>query len=88
MVTIYTVIKKHFGKGTISYFRRMPWYRVYNLSSLKELLSSFKIEKVEFALKKEGSWHMVSMSEAENIDSNAQGKRYDVKAIATVVARR
>ncbi len=63
-------------------------WRVYDCSSLKELLGKFEMEKMNFALLEGESWRPASSEEAETIDSLSQPKWRSAKAVAMVVAKK
>jgi SAM-dependent methyltransferase len=65
-----------FGKKAVG------WWSVYDLASLKQLLSGFEIKELTF-IKKEGeNWRPASVDEVENVDS-----AYEAKAVALILAQ-
>ena len=58
------IITVPFGKRAVTTSRRVL-ERVYDLSTLKELLSGFQVEKIEYAIKTGGSWVPASLEDVE-----------------------
>lgn len=77
-----------FGRRGVYSIKGKPAWRVYDLSSLKGLLGSFEIEKMQFALLEDGSWRPATLEEAEAIDSLSESTWFSSKAVAMVVASR
>lgn len=76
-----------FGKWGIYSMKGRPVWRVHDLPSLKELLSGFEIEKMQFAILRDGGWRPAESKEVEGIDSLSQPEWHFSKTVAMVVAR-
>ena len=77
-----------FGRRGIYSTRGRPVWRVYDLPSLEELLSSFEVEKMKFAILRDGGWGPAELKEAESINSLSQREWHFSKAVAMVIAKK
>ncbi len=79
------IIAVPFGKKTICSHRGMPLHRVYDSSSLQEVLAGLRIVKLEYAIRAKGEyWLAASQEEAENVEQ--QGR--EVTCIALILAQK
>lgn len=85
------IITVPFGGKDISFINNEPRYRVYDFEALEKLFSNLKIEKIEYAAKKEGNWVPASLDEVQDVISvrtKSDYSRTGTKAVAMVVAQK
>lgn len=77
-----------FGKRLIHYYKGIARHRVYDLEQLKELLSGLDIEKMEWAVAKNGLWSPAPLEEVKGVDHADVRDWHSSKAVALIVAKK
>jgi len=76
------IITVPFGEKSVFSYKGIALHRVYDLPSLEELLSGWKVKKIEGYTKNEGNWVPSPLDRAAGISGDGR----EVKAVALIVA--